>query len=156
MPYADLIDEITDTSQPRVRRPFYLIPEHVAYTDGIGPVVDVGTHQGKLLVLTLGIDLVIERESLSVSVWGSRDGVDWGPKPLVVFPHEHYCGLYSILLNLAKYPAVIALDLEDCPRVRYLQARWKMNRWGNGDPMPMFGFCLFGEESGSRVSSAAA
>lgn len=51
--------------------------------------------------------------------------------------------MYSALLNLAKYPAV-----------RYLRVEWKMRRWGNGNPVPNFGFSVFTERSGSRVSAA--
>ena len=56
--------------------PLVLLPEQMAESDGIGPQVDVGTDQGKLLVLTLSIDRVVEKGVLVVSVWGSSDGHD--------------------------------------------------------------------------------
>ena len=116
-----------------------LIPEQTAQSNGIGPKIDVGADQGKLLVLTLSIDSVFEKEGLVVSVWGSSDGRDWGQKSLLTLPETYYCGMYSALLNLAKYPDV-----------HYLRVEWKMRRWGKGNPVPEFGFSVFTERSGSR------
>jgi hypothetical protein len=125
--------------------PLVLLPEVVAQKAGSGPDIDVGPQQAKLLVLTLSIGQVVEKEGLVVSVWGSPDGRDWGDKPLQTLPERYYCGMYSSLLNLTKYPAV-----------RYLRMEWKMRRWGKGDPVPTFGFSVFAERSGSRVSTAVA
>ena len=61
------------------------------------------------------------------------------------FPPKFYCGLYSILLNLGSR--------ED---VRYLRIHWKMSRWSKRESMPMFGFYVYAEESGARVSIAVA
>src|ERR1700730_1061691 len=123
----------------------YWVPECVVSADGMGPLIDVGTDRGKLLVLTLAINCVIEKESLVVFISGSTDEAHWDNKPLVSFTPKHYCGMYSILLNLAKYPDV-----------GYIRVEWKMSRWGKGGSSPMFGFCVFAEESGSRVSLAIA
>ena len=51
--------------------PNFLLPESIARSDGKGPEIDLGSKQGKLLVLTLGITRILEQESLEVSVWGS-------------------------------------------------------------------------------------
>jgi len=123
--------------------PLVLLPEVVAQKDGSGPEIDVDELQGKLLVLTLSIDKVVEKEGLIVSVWGSSDGRDWGYKPRLTLPEKYYCGMYSSLLNLAKYPAV-----------RHLRVEWKMRRWDKGNSVPRFGFSVFAERSGSRVSTA--
>ena len=125
--------------------PQVLLPERITQTDGNGPKIDVGADQGKLLVLTLSIDSVVEKEGLVIAVWGSSDGRDWGLKPLLTLPEKFYCGMYSTLLNLAKYPAV-----------QYVRVEWKMRRWGKGNPAPQFGFSVFTERSGSRVSAALA
>ena len=125
--------------------PKFLLPECIARADGVGPEIDLGADHAKLLVLTLGINRIIEQEGLVVSIWGSSDRVDWGTKPIVSFPQKYYCGMYSVLLNLVKYPDV-----------RYLRVEWKMNRWSKGDVNPMFGFYVFAEVSGSRVSTAVA
>jgi hypothetical protein len=123
----------------------YLVPDCMARADGRGPIIDLNAHYGKLLVLTLEIKHVIEQERLIISVWGSEDMIDWGTKPLIIFPRKHYCGIYSTFLNLARYP-----------KVRYLRAEWNMSRWGKADPTPMFRFYVSAEESGSHMRTAIA
>jgi hypothetical protein len=125
--------------------PNFLLPESIARADGVGPEIKLGSQGGKLLVLTLGIDRIIEQESLEVSVWGSPNGVNWGVRPLATFPPKFYCGIYSTLLNLASRP-----------EVEVVRVQWKMSRWTRGDSMPMFGFYVYAEESGARVSAAVA
>ena len=122
-----------------------LLPESIARADGTGPEFDLGSKRGKLLVLTLGITRILEQESLEILVFGSSDGDQWSTKPLAKFPPKFYCGIYSILLNLAP-----------CPDVRYVRVTWKMSRWSRADAMPMFGFYVYAEESGSRISAAVA
>jgi hypothetical protein len=121
-----------------------LLSESMRKGDGGGPVVALDEYCGKLLVLTLGITDVVERTGLAVSVWGSKDQTDWGAQPLVTFRQRQYCGVYSVLLNLAMHSDV-----------RYLRVHWSMNRWGKGERTPLFGFQVFLEESGARVSSSA-
>jgi hypothetical protein len=125
--------------------PQYLLQENIARADGVGPEIELAAYRGKLLVLTLGINRIIEQESLQTQIWGSADGLDWGVKPLASFPPKSYCGMYSILLNLASRPDI-----------RCLRVTWKMNRWAKGDPLPLFGFYVLAEESGARVSAAVA
>ena len=120
--------------------PSFLIPETVIRQDGAGSEVAVGPAQGKLLLLTLGITRIIEQESLDLSIWGSADGADWGAKPLVAFPQKFYCGTYQVLL-----------DLSERPEIQQLRARWKVSRWGHGDPKPLFGVYLFAQESEPRA-----
>ena len=122
-----------------------LLPESIARADGTGPELDLGSKRGKLLVLTLGITRIIEQESLEVSILGSPDGERWNLRPLVTFPPKFYCGIYSILLNLAS-----------SPDVRFVRVAWKMSRWTRAETMPMFGFYVYAEESGSRISVAVA
>ncbi len=125
--------------------PNFLLPESIVRRDGVGPKIDLGLMRGKLLVLTLGITSVVEQESLQVSAWGSEDGYTWGTRPLATFPLKFYCGLYSILLNLAGRA-----------ETRFVRGQWKVSRWSKSDAMPMFGFYLYAEESGSRVTAAVA
>jgi hypothetical protein len=122
-----------------------LLPESIARADGTGPDFDLGSKRGKLLVLTLGITRILEQESLEIYVFGSPDGDQWDAKPLAKFPPKFYCGLYSILLNLGSRS-----------EVKYLRVQWKMSRWSRREKMPMFGFYVFVEESGARVSVAVA
>ncbi len=123
--------------------PAFLIPESLIREDGSGPTVPVGSAQGRLLLLTLGITRVIEQESLEVSLWASPDGENWGSKPVLTVPQKFYCGVYRYLLDLAERP-----------EVRYLQARWKVNRWGRGDPRPLFGVWMAVEQSEAQALRA--
>jgi len=127
-----------------ISRPKCLLTESVRKGDGSGPVVPLDNHRAKLLVVTLDITDVVERTGLTVSVWGSPDQDEWGAKPLVTFRQRQYCGVYSVLLNLAMHP-----------EVAYLRVQWSMSRWGRGERVPLFGFEVFLEESGARVSSSA-
>jgi hypothetical protein len=126
-----------------ISRPKCLLPESVRGGDGFGPVVALDDHCCKLLVVTLGITDVVERTGLTVAVWGSPDQNEWGSQPLLTFRQRQYCGVYSVLLNLAMHP-----------NVRYLRVQWNMNRWGRGERTPLFGFEVFLEESGARVSGS--
>ena len=112
--------------------PQFLLPETTVREAGTGPEITLGEHQGATLLLTLGITRIIEQESLDISVWGSADGADWGTKPLVSFPQKFYCGTYQILL-----------DLSDHPDITRLRIKWTVNRWGKGDPKPLFTVYLF-------------
>ncbi len=121
-----------------------LLADSVHRTDGFGPAVDLDDYCGKLLVVTLGVNEVVERTGLTISVWGSRDETDWGMKPLMTLRQRQYCGVYSALLNLSQHPDV-----------RSLRVQWSMSRWGKGERVAQFGFQVFLEESGARVSSSA-
>ncbi len=124
--------------------PKCLLPDSVRRADGIGPAVDLDDCRGKLLVVTLSINAVVERTGLAVSVWGSPDRMEWGTKPLVTLRQRQYCGVYSALLNLAQRPDI-----------RFLRVQWSMSRWGKGERIAQFGFQVFLEESGARVSNSA-
>jgi hypothetical protein len=120
--------------------PKYLVPQCVEKNNGVGPVIDMGTLGGKLLVVTLGIHDVVEHEGLTISVWGSPSGIDWGSTPLVVFPRKSYCGVYATILNLTKNP-----------EVQFLRASWTQR-----DSDLMFGFYVSMREMHSEVSTAVA
>jgi hypothetical protein len=123
----------------------FLLPESIVRADGTGPEIELGSKRGKLLVLTLGVTRIIEQESLEVAICGSADGYNWESKPLAKFPPKFYCGLYSILLNLGSRPDV-----------RFVRAQWKMSRWSKRESEPLFGFYIYAEESGARISVAVA
>jgi hypothetical protein len=148
--YVDSVVDSTTSATVLIdepmRKPRYLLPEHMSRNDGVGPAMDLGADRGKLFVATLGINHVVEHGGLIVSIWGSADGVDWGMRPLVSFPQKYYCGLYSSLLNLVGRP-----------EIRYLRPQWSMKGWGEkNSTAPLFSFNLFVEESGSRLSTAVA
>ena len=125
--------------------PTLLLPESIARADGTGPEIDLGSKRGKLLVLTLGITRIIEQESLEVSIFGSSDGEKWGNRPIATFPPKFYCGIYSILLNLAAQPDV-----------RFLKVQLEDEPLEQGEAVPMFGFYVYAEQSGARISVAVA
>jgi hypothetical protein len=123
--------------------PKYLVPQCVEKNNGVGPAIDMGMLAGTLLVVTLGIHDVVEHEDLTISVWGSPSGTDWGSRPLVVFPRKSYCGVYAAILNLATNPAV-----------RFLRVSWSMSRWAQRESDLMFGFYVSMREMHSEVSTA--
>ena len=88
-----------------------LITPSTERSDGTGPVIEVGALRRKLLVVTLGINHVVEQEALTVAIWGSASGTEWGTKPLLLFPRS----VYATFLNLANYPAVRFLRVVEDP-----------------------------------------
>jgi hypothetical protein len=98
-------------------------------TSGQSAAFEVGRLAGKPVLLILVITDAIEQESLHVSIWGSTDGTDWGTQALFWLPQKFYRGLTPAALDLGKFPAL-----------RFLQARWEVNRWGRGSPRPVFQF----------------
>lgn len=125
--------------------PKSLLAETTSRSNGVGPAMDINHEAGRLLVLTLGITRIIEQESLELSIWGSSDNRDWGTQPLASFPQKSYCGMYSMLLNLAARP-----------EVKYLRAQWKMSRWTKATPSPLFGFFVDAQASDARTRSMRA
>lgn len=123
----------------------FLITESVIREAGSGPEMSLGESQGGLLLLTLGITRIIEQESLDVSIWGSVDGAEWGAKPLLSFPQKFYCGTYQLLL-----------DLTANPEVKFIRAKWAVNRWGRGDTKPLFGAYLFVQDAKNQAIARSA
>lgn len=106
----------------------YLVsPETVVEIDGASSPFELGPLAAKPLLIVLRVTEIIEQESLHVSIWGSADGQNWGDKALFWYPQEFYTGVT---------PA--ALDLRQKPELKFLQARWEVNRWGRGTPRCYF------------------
>ena len=122
--------------------PVFLLPESVVREDGQGAEVALEATQGRPLMLTLEVTRILERETLEVTILGSRDRTTW--RPLAVFPKKSYCGTYSLLV-----------DLSDHPEVRYLRVQWKMSRWDERKPKPVFAFHVSVEELRAQVAGAA-
>jgi hypothetical protein len=122
-----------------------LVPLSTRNSDGVGPVIELGALRGKLLLVTLIINHVVEHEALDISIWGSASETGWGVKPLFSFPRKSYCGVYTTFLNLENYPTV-----------RFLQVEWKMSRLRNRNSRLMFGFSVSLGESHSSVNAAVA
>jgi hypothetical protein len=125
--------------------PQFLLPETTVREAGTGPEINLGEEQGGTLILTLGITRIIEQESIDISIWGSADGSDWGAKPVASFPQKFYCGTYQILV-----------DLTDRPEVKHLRVKWAVNRWGKGDPKPLFTIYLFVQAMSRQLAAVGA
>ena len=117
------------TVQPAVS--YLLPPDTLIEAKGEGPTVELGALVGRPVLILLRITEIVEQESLHVSLWGSVDGKEWGEKALFWYPQKFYRGVT---------PA--AVDLRQRPELRFLQARWEVNRWGRGCPCPYFKFCV--------------
>jgi hypothetical protein len=113
----------------------FLLPETTVREAGNSPELDLGSNQGGLIKITLGITRIIEQESLDVSIWGSADGADWGAKPIYSFPQKFYTGNTQAVIDLSAHPDV-----------KFLRAKWQMNRWGKGEPKALFTIYLFAQE----------
>jgi len=124
--------------------PHFLLPETTVREAGTGPEISLGDRQGGMFILTLGITRVIEQESIDISIWGSADGSDWGTK-LITFPQKFYCGTYQILL-----------DLSEQPDVKHVRVKWNVNRWGKGDPKPLFTVYLFVQSMSRQMAAVGA
>jgi hypothetical protein len=125
--------------------PEFLLTETTVREAGTGPAVALGEQQGGTLVLTLGITRIIEQESIDISLWGSADGADWGTKPLATFPQKFYCGTYQIVA-----------DLSHRPEVEYIRVKWAVNRWGKGEPKPLFSIYVFAQALQRELVAAGA
>jgi hypothetical protein len=69
----------------------------------------------------------IEQESLDVSIWGSANGETWPKRPLLKLPQQFYRGTTKLVLDLSLRS-----------EVKFIRARWDLNRWGRVAPTPMF------------------
>lgn len=121
----------------------FLVPEITIEAAGESAPVAIGAAASKPILLTLAITGIVEQESLDVSIWGSADGEAWGEKPLTAFPQKFYQGIYQLLLDLGK-----------APEVKFLRAKWAVNRWGVGSPKPHFSFLIKLQEQSPATVSA--
>jgi hypothetical protein len=121
----------------------FLVPEITVEANGESAPIPIGAGSGKPVLLTLAVTRIVEQEALDVSIWGSADGSDFGAKPLTAFPQKFYQGVYQLAMDLSKHP-----------EVRFLKAKWAMNRWGVGSPKPRFSFLIKFQEQ-SPVSASA-
>lgn len=104
-------------------------PDTLVETNGEGEVFEVPPDGPRLFLCQMDITDTVEQQSLDLSLWGSPDGQDWGSMPLIKFPQRFYRG-----------SARMVLDLRLRPEIRFIRARWELNRWGRGRPTPRFCF----------------
>ena len=107
---------------------FNLIPlDTVVEENGAGEPVDISASATRTFFCTLYISDQLEQESIDVSIWGSPDGVKWDAHPILKLPQRFYRGETRAVLELSYWP-----------EVKFIQARWELNRWGRVAPLPMF------------------
>jgi hypothetical protein len=107
---------------------FSLIPESTKLeANGDGQAFDISSSESRTFLCRLTITEQIEQESLDVSIWGSADAADFGRRPLLKIPQQFYSGSTKMVL-----------DISFRPEVKFLRARWELNRWGRVAPTPMF------------------
>ena len=107
---------------------FSLIPASSKLeANGDGQPVEVSTSETHTFLCSLTITEQIEQESLDVSIWGSAGGQDFGKRPLLKIPQQFYSGTTKMVL-----------DISSRPEVKFLRAKWELNRWGRVAPTPMF------------------
>ncbi len=92
-----------------------------------GAKFDVSTSATRTFLCLLTVFDQIEQESLDVSIWGSADGENWGTKPLLKLPQRFYRGSTKMILDLSLRLAI-----------KFIRAKWELNRWGRVAPLPMF------------------
>jgi len=95
--------------------------------NGDGAAFDISASTSRTYLCRLTVSDQIEQESLDVSIYGSADGETWTKKPLLKLPQQFYRGTTKMVL-----------DLSFRPELKFLRARWELNRWGRVAPMPMF------------------
>jgi hypothetical protein len=105
-----------------------LIPAHSRLVaNGDGTAFDISTSASRTFLCRLTVGDQIEQESLDVSIFGSADGETWTKKPLLKLPQQFYRGTTKMVLDLSLRP-----------EIKFLRARWELNRWGRVAPSPMF------------------
>jgi hypothetical protein len=105
-----------------------LIPANTKMeSNGDGASFDISASATRTFFCLLTVADQLEQESLDVSIYGSVDGEQWTPKPLLKLPQQFYRGRTKMVL-----------DLSYRPEVKFIRARWELNRWGRGAPLPMF------------------
>lgn len=109
---------------------FSLVPPGtLVEASGEGESFPVASDRARMFVIFLEIAEVVEQESLDLSLWGSPEGREWGSMPLLKFPQQFYRGT-----------ARMVLDLTSRPEIRFVRARWDLNRWGRGRRLARFRF----------------
>ncbi|MGB7846083.1 MAG: hypothetical protein WBL63_10735 [Candidatus Acidiferrum sp.] len=96
-------------------------------SSGDGQSFDISASETRTFLCCLTVTDQLEQESLEVSIWGSADGQDFGKKPLLKIPQQFYRGSTKMVLDISRRT-----------EVKFLRAKWELNRWGRVAPTPMF------------------
>jgi hypothetical protein len=93
----------------------------------VGASFNISESATRTFLCRLTVTDQIEQESLDVSIWGSADGETWPKRPLLKLPQQFYRGTTKLVLDLSLRS-----------EVKFIRARWDLNRWGRVAPTPMF------------------
>jgi hypothetical protein len=104
-----------------------IAPGTLVEANGDGQPVDVTASSTRTFFCLMLITDQIEQESLDISIWGSADGETWGTHPILKLPQGFYRGQTRAVLELTMRP-----------EVKFIRAKWELNRWGRVAPTPMF------------------
>jgi len=105
-----------------------LIPANsLMNANGDGPAFDISRSPTRTFLCCLTVTDQIEQESLDVSIWGSAEGETWTKRPLLKLPQQFYRGTTKMILDLSLRP-----------EIKFIRARWELNRCGRVAPTPMF------------------
>jgi len=124
--------------------PTFVLTERQVTDSGFTPALDLGTTITDPIEIILGITQAKEQQSLDLSIWGSEDGQNWGERPLLAFPQKYYCGTYQMPLNPGRR------------RIRFLQARWNVSRWGHSPRTTVFSFYIMARDLQARSMARTA
>jgi hypothetical protein len=114
--------------EPTVPLELSIIPPQTKLeSNADGQAFDISATSTRTFLCELTVTDQLEQESLDVSLWGSADGQEFGKKPYLKIPQQFYRGTTKMVLDLSLRP-----------EVRFLRARWELNRWGRVAPTPMF------------------
>jgi hypothetical protein len=102
-------------------------PDTKMESNGNGTCFDISSSATRTFLCFLTVADQLEQESLDVSIYGSTDGTTWTPKPLLKLPQQFYRGHTKMVLDLSMRR-----------EIKFIRARWELNRWGRGAPVPMF------------------
>jgi len=121
----------------------FLLHETILREPGMGPELNLGERGDGRLSVTLHITRTAEQQSLDLGIWGSPDGVEWDPGPLLKLPRQFYCGTCRVVLDLSSHRDI-----------RWLRAHWQVARWGREDFPPHFGVELLIEPMQPAAAAA--
>jgi len=114
--------------EPTVPLELSIIPPQTKLeSNADGQAFEISATTTRTFLCQLTVTEQLEQESLDVSLWGSADGQDFGKRPYLKIPQQFYRGTTKMVLDLSLRP-----------EVRFLRARWELNRWGRVAPTPMF------------------
>ena len=124
--------------------PSFLLTERQIHDSGFTPAVDLGIPIDEPIEIILGVTHAKEQQSLDLTIWGSEDSQNWGERALLAFPQKYYFGTYKMALHPGRR------------RIRFLQARWNVSRWGYGLKGPVFDFYIMARDLQARSMARSA